>query len=83
MSFPLVSRIALVTGSASGLGRATAERFLQQGARVVLCDLDMPQIAMLDSSNGIFCPTDVTSEDQVRIALKQLKRTLEGLLIRL
>lgn len=71
MSFPLVSRIALVTGAASGLGRATAERFLQQGARVVLCDLETPDFsAMLDSMNGIFCPTDVTSEEQVRLALQ-------------
>jgi len=39
MSLPLSSRIALITGAASGLGRATAERFVKQGAKVVLCDL--------------------------------------------
>ncbi|XP_009473227.1 PREDICTED: 3-hydroxyacyl-CoA dehydrogenase type-2-like, partial [Nipponia nippon] len=31
--------VALVTGGASGLGRATVERLAEQGARVVLLDL--------------------------------------------
>jgi len=64
----LASRIALVTGAASGLGRATAERFLRQGAKVILCDLhtdDMPR-----SSSAILCSTDVTSEEQVKAALR-------------
>ena len=33
-------RIVLVTGGASGIGRATVERFLQEGADVVLADMD-------------------------------------------
>ena len=31
--------VGVITGGASGLCRATAERFVRQGARVVICDL--------------------------------------------
>ncbi|HVJ94861.1 MAG TPA: SDR family NAD(P)-dependent oxidoreductase, partial [Labilithrix sp.] len=37
---PLARRVALVTGAASGIGRATAALFVELGAHVVLCDRD-------------------------------------------
>jgi len=37
--------IALVTGAASGIGRATAEQFLLNGAHVMLCDRDADQLS--------------------------------------
>ena len=51
-----------MTGGASGLGRATVERFLGAGARVVLCDLptsDGAEVASTDGDNCLFVPTDV------------------------
>lgn len=36
----LQDRIALITGGAAGIGRATAERFAEEGATVVICDLN-------------------------------------------
>lgn len=72
MSFPLASRIALVTGASSGLGKATADRFLKEGAKVVLCDL---QKGTTNSDRAVVCPTDVTAAEEVRAALETAHQT--------
>lgn len=68
--------VALVTGAASGLGRATAERLVQQGARVVLADLGTSkghEVAKELGDNCVFVPVDVTSEKDVQAALDAAK----------
>lgn len=58
----LSNRVALITGAASGLGHATATRFVKQGARVILCDLptsDGRNVARELGPNCHFHPTDV------------------------
>jgi NAD(P)-dependent dehydrogenase (short-subunit alcohol dehydrogenase family) len=61
---------ALVTGAASGLGRATAERLTHDGAHVVICDLPTSDGASVAATIGaVFAPTDVTSENDVRSAV--------------
>ena len=39
----LQDKVCLVTGGAAGIGRATAERFAEEGATVILCDLNEEQ----------------------------------------
>ncbi|MEO0388915.1 MAG: bifunctional rhamnulose-1-phosphate aldolase/short-chain dehydrogenase, partial [Pseudomonadota bacterium] len=46
---PLAGRVALVTGAAGGIGRATARRLLAEGAAVIAADIDA---AALDASLG-------------------------------
>lgn len=62
--------VALVTGGASGLGRATAEALAAKGAKVVIVDLpssDGENVAK--ELGGAFAPADITSEEQMNAAL--------------
>ncbi|GAB3429890.1 bifunctional aldolase/short-chain dehydrogenase [Flindersiella endophytica] len=72
---PLATRIAFVTGAASGIGRATAERLAAEGACVVIADLNAEAAASVASDLGgpdvaIAVQADVTSEDQIAEALR-------------
>jgi NAD(P)-dependent dehydrogenase (short-subunit alcohol dehydrogenase family) len=63
---------ALVTGGASGLGRATAEALLDGGGNVVLCDLERSNgeaVAKEMGERALFVPADVTSEEQMQAAV--------------
>ncbi|KAM7405298.1 hypothetical protein PAMP_012571 [Pampus punctatissimus] len=64
--------VGLVTGGASGLGRATVERLVQNGASAVILDLPSSDGAALAASLGdrcAFAPADVTSEADVQSAV--------------
>lgn len=69
----LAGRVALVTGGAGGIGRATAERLLSEGACVVLADIDDASLQTTHDELGRrfggdvvrAARLDVTSEDQV------------------
>jgi NAD(P)-dependent dehydrogenase (short-subunit alcohol dehydrogenase family) len=62
----------VVTGGASGLGRATAERFVAAGGRVTLLDLSRQpgaEVARAMGGETLWAPGDVTSADDVSAAL--------------
>jgi meso-butanediol dehydrogenase/(S,S)-butanediol dehydrogenase/diacetyl reductase len=67
------SQVAIVTGSASGIGLATAMRLASEGANIVLADCDADGVAeaerrmLAQGWKGVFChPCDVSDEEQVR-----------------
>jgi NAD(P)-dependent dehydrogenase (short-subunit alcohol dehydrogenase family) len=73
---------AVVTGGASGLGRATAERLVAAGGRVAL--LDRPASAGADVAktlgpSALFTPADVTSAGEVDTALRAAAERFGGL----
>ncbi len=65
----LAGKVAIVTGGASGLGRATVERFVAEGAMVVIADIDAERGEALAGNLGeaaIFRRTDVADPDSVQ-----------------
>ena len=68
MANELDGKVAVVTGGASGLGRATVERFLAEGARVLIADVEDERGQALAATLGpdsFFRRTDVCDPDQV------------------
>ncbi|GGQ68298.1 bifunctional aldolase/short-chain dehydrogenase [Streptomyces pilosus] len=72
---PLATRVALVTGAGSGIGRAIAQRLVAEGACVVVADLDGENAARVaeelgGSDKAVAVTVDVTSEEQIADAFQ-------------
>jgi NAD(P)-dependent dehydrogenase (short-subunit alcohol dehydrogenase family) len=68
----LAGKVAVITGGASGIGEATAERFVAEGARVIVADIQAAAgQAVADSlgDSARFISCDVTDESQVAAAV--------------
>jgi len=72
----LAGKVALITGAGAGIGRAAAELFAREGARVVIAERDLvtgeaAQAAITAAGHeGLFVPTDVAEPDSVRHAVE-------------
>jgi NAD(P)-dependent dehydrogenase (short-subunit alcohol dehydrogenase family) len=72
----LDGKVAVVTGGCSGIGLATVRRFVEEGAKVVIGDLDDARGAELADELGLtYVHVDVTSKDEVDALFKTAKDT--------
>jgi NAD(P)-dependent dehydrogenase (short-subunit alcohol dehydrogenase family) len=81
---PLATRVALVTGAASGIGKAIATRLAAEGACVVIADLDLAkaqaaaaEIGSVDVAIGV--QANVTDETQVQASIDAAVLAFGGL----
>ena len=82
----LAGQIALITGGAGGIGKATAERLLREGACVMLTDIDAAALAETEAEFAqafsadvvASCRMDVTDETQVKQAFSTTAQRFGG-----
>ena len=77
----LDNKVALITGGVSGLGRSTARRFIEEGASVVIADIDSQKGKSAEEElstlggDVVFLEIDVTDEaSQARVFQETIER---------
>jgi NAD(P)-dependent dehydrogenase (short-subunit alcohol dehydrogenase family) len=82
MGDELAGKVAIVTGGANGIGRAITEVFVEEGARVVIADIDDEAAAELVDSLGeatSFVHTDVSDADRLQAAIEHAQQRFGAL----
>lgn len=78
MDYQMKGKVAFVTGASSGIGKATAQAFAYEGAKVLLADTNSKlgqEVAngiQRSGGSAVFQACDVSDEDQVKAALEKL-----------
>ena len=76
MSMTFSGKVALVTGGAAGIGRATALAFAAEGLQVVVSDVDVAggegTVQLIRDAGGeaVFVRCDVTREAEVKVLME-------------
>lgn len=78
-SLPFTGEVALVTGGASGIGKACVDALLARGAAVVSLDIQPPDIKGNPRPNYYAIQCDITDEQQLADALEKAVRKFGGL----
>jgi NAD(P)-dependent dehydrogenase (short-subunit alcohol dehydrogenase family) len=71
----LDNKVAIVTGGASGLGRATVQQFVKAGAKVAIFDLNEElgnELANELGDSAMFCRVNIVEDDSVASAIDQV-----------
>ena len=73
----LEGKTVIITGGASGIGYATVEEFIKDGANVVVCDINptAPEFAGAKEGQVLYVPTDVTSKESVKNMIALAEKT--------
>ena len=78
----LDGKSALITGSARGIGRAFAEAYIREGARVAIADIDVDRASRTASDLGpsaYAIELDVTDQDSIDAAVQSVEEKTGGL----
>jgi NAD(P)-dependent dehydrogenase (short-subunit alcohol dehydrogenase family) len=75
----LEGKTALVTGAASGIGRATATALAAAGARVIVCDVAEPGLAAITADLGSACPLSRRVDVSDRAAMRAFAAEVHAL----
>jgi NAD(P)-dependent dehydrogenase (short-subunit alcohol dehydrogenase family) len=76
----LDGKVAVITGAASGIGRETARRFAEEGAKVCVADLaDEPGKETAAAVNGIYVHADVTDPEDVQNMYREAAERFGGI----
>ena len=81
----LKDRVAIITGAASGIGRATALLFAAEGAKIVVSDVNIEggeeTVAQVAAAGGeaVFIYTDVTKSEVVSVMAEETRKLWGGI----